>query len=70
MSRTRHISADPATAKAGRELDKTRHEAKLALEQLRTTGSREAHDAFVLANEKARAAYETFKRLAFGGEHD
>lgn len=68
MSRTTHSNADPKTATAGRVLDKARHAAKRALEKLRKTGSREDHDAFVLANNKAIAAYETFKRLAFGGE--
>lgn len=68
MSRTTHSNADPKTAQAGRDLDKARHAAKRALEKLRKTGSREDHDAFVLANNKAIAAYETFKRLAFGGD--
>lgn len=68
MSRTTHINADPETAQAGRDLDKARHAAKRALEKLRKTGSREDHDAFVVANNKAIAAYENFKKLAFGGE--
>ncbi len=68
MSRTTHSNADPVTATAGRDLDKARHSAKRALEKLRQTGSREDHDDFVAANNKAIAAYETFKRLAYGGE--
>ena len=68
MSRTTHINADPESAQARRGLDKARHAAKRALEKLRRTGSREDNDAFVVANNRAIAAYEHFKKLAFGGE--
>lgn len=69
MSRANHSPyASPESAQAGRELDKTRHEAKRALELLRKTDTREARQAFQAANDRARVAYETFKRLAYGGE--